>query len=277
MIEKQEVLYLHFPQWQGSGTHYELKNSSYLLLPEINQNESFVTIAVGENEESKSEHVMHNADMIRQLEDVKTKLQEYEPDKIYTLGGDCGVEVGPIHFLNEKYKENLLVIWMDAHADFNRVEHSPSHHFHGMVLRALIGEGPQPWKDNITSPLKENQILLFGTRDTDPEERRAIAHKQVKLIFVEQATQSFRNLLEMAFESGYENVYIHLDLDVLEPNEFENSLFHVSNGLSVAAVTEAVDLLKEQFNVVGGSVVEYVERNEIQRSVAAALVNRLFF
>jgi len=43
-------------------------------------------------------------------------LKKEQPEKIYTIGGDCGIELMPVSYLNERY-ENLGIIWFDAHAD----------------------------------------------------------------------------------------------------------------------------------------------------------------
>ncbi|NUS03623.1 MAG: arginase family protein, partial [Nonomuraea sp.] len=61
---------------------------------------------------------------------------------VVTAGGDCGVELEPVAAARRRFGERLVVVWFDAHGDLNTPDSSPSGAFHGMVLRALTGEGP---------------------------------------------------------------------------------------------------------------------------------------
>ena len=58
------------------------------------------------------------------------------------LGGDHSVATGSIYGLKEAFS-NLKIVWIDAHADCNTAETSPSGNFHGMPLSPLFGWIPQ--------------------------------------------------------------------------------------------------------------------------------------
>jgi arginase len=64
-------------------------------------------------------------------------------------------------------------------------------------------------------------------------------------------------LLAAVRGTGRRHVYIHLDLDVIDPAEFPNVLVPAPGGVSVAAVERAVHALTTSFDCVGFSVVEY--------------------
>ena len=89
---------------------------------------------------------------------------------VVTVGGTCGVEAAPVAYLNEQYDGDLAIVWFDAHGDLNAPATSPSGHFHGMVLRTLLGEGPHEYVGELRRPLRPAQLFLAGTRDLDPEE-----------------------------------------------------------------------------------------------------------
>ena len=57
------------------------------------------------------------------------------------IGGTCGAEIAPVAYLNNHYESDLAILWFDAHGDLNTPKTSLSGHFHGMVLRTLLGEG----------------------------------------------------------------------------------------------------------------------------------------
>ncbi|MGY0038106.1 arginase family protein [Pedobacter sp. NJ-S-72] len=102
----------------------------------------------------------------------KDIISEIHPTKISTIGGDCGIEIMPISYLNKIYNGNLSIIWIDAHADLNTPESSPSKTFHGMPLRTLLGDGNKQFKELLFSTIKPEQISFIGLRDLDDEPRK---------------------------------------------------------------------------------------------------------
>ena len=48
-------------------------------------------------------------------------LQVSNPDKIVTLGGECSVSVDPFTYLAQKYKNDVALIWIDAHPDLSLI------------------------------------------------------------------------------------------------------------------------------------------------------------
>ncbi|MDA0646043.1 arginase family protein, partial [Nonomuraea ferruginea] len=87
---------------------------------------------------------------------------------VVTVGGDCGVELEPVAAARRAYGDRLVVVWFDAHGDLNTPESSPSGAFHGMVLRALVDEGPR----GLTADpgVDPRRVVLAGVRDLDPGE-----------------------------------------------------------------------------------------------------------
>src|SRR5260370_10128057 len=92
-------------------------------------------------------------------------LKKNNPRRIFPLGGDCGIDVVPISFLNKRYDGDLAVIWLDAHADANTPQSSPSKTFHGMALRTLLGEGVPQLAAASFSTLLPLQTFLAAVRD----------------------------------------------------------------------------------------------------------------
>lgn len=63
-------------------------------------------------------------------------------DRVITVGGDCAVDIAPIAAARARYGDALTVLWIDAHPDVYSPQTLPSGAFHGMVVRALLGDGP---------------------------------------------------------------------------------------------------------------------------------------
>ncbi|OXM63830.1 arginase family protein [Amycolatopsis vastitatis] len=160
---------------------------------------------------------------------------------VLTIGGDCGVELVPIGVARYRHGPGLGVAWFDAHPDLNTAESSPSGAFHGMVLRSLFGEGdPEFAADPALTP---GNVVLAGTRVFDPEEQAAVSRGL--------AVTSVDALADV------EKLYVHIDLDVLDPAEFSGLNYPEPGGWTIPQLVSALDALSG-FEVVGAGITECV-------------------
>ncbi|MBE1464833.1 arginase [Kibdelosporangium phytohabitans] len=162
---------------------------------------------------------------------------------VLTIGGDCGSDVAPIGVARFRYGPNLGVAWFDAHPDLNTPETSPSGAFHGMALRALFGEGDPEF---VAGPaLRPGNAVLIGARSIDAGEQAAIDRGLV-------TADSFPG----------EQLYLHIDLDVLDPGEFGGATYPEPGGLSIAEVVGAIDGIPVP--VVGAGITECATADEAE-------------
>ncbi|RII98520.1 arginase family protein, partial [Clavibacter michiganensis subsp. insidiosus] len=99
---------------------------------------------------------------------------------VVTVGGDCGVEIASIGHAAAAHP-GLAVVWLDAHADLNSPASSPSGAFHGMVLRAAIGEGV----DGLDLPagtVTPGRVVLAGVRALDDAESDLVESRGIALL-----------------------------------------------------------------------------------------------
>ncbi|KAI7861218.1 Arginase/deacetylase, partial [Lichtheimia hyalospora FSU 10163] len=187
-----------------------------------------------------------------------------KPSHIFTIGGDCSIEIGPVSYLNMLYN-NLGIIWFDAHGDLNIPSESPSKTFHGMPLRILLGEGDQLITENIFKKINHNQIFLMGIRDIDQKEKEYIGKYNIySSSHVDES--SIRKLITSIKSYNFNNIYIHIDLDVLDLKIFNSVKCPTPNGISYNKLIKCIELLKENFNIVGSSIVEFtndINNNEL--------------
>lgn len=269
------TLYLYFPQWQGSGKTNDIYLGASNIKKELSDQFRFIELSQPENEELKTTSgVIGYKSVLRNLEQASKTIKSANPDLIFTLGGDCGVEVAPVTYLNDHYHSDLLVLWFDAHGDLNTPESSPSKTFHGMPLRMILGEGEPTLMKNCFSKLKPDQVILVGTRDLDRPERDYVNDKEIKMIGPDSF--SLDHLSSIIKKSKRNNIYIHLDLDVIDPEELPNVMCPTTNGLSFSKVQDSINMIKEKFNVVGGSVVEYTSQNGSVNSKVLTVLKSLF-
>lgn len=174
------------------------------------------------------------------------------------VGGDCGVEVAAISHAANRHK--LAVVWFDAHADLNTPQTSPSGAFHGMVLRTLLGDGPTVLLPE--TPLDPARVILAGTRALDAEEQGYIAGSGIRSLAPEELTPG--TLAAALRDSGAEAVYLHIDLDVLDPGEFGALGFPEPFGISVAGLIDLIQEAKEALPLVGAGLTEFAPRSPEQ-------------
>jgi arginase len=183
-------------------------------------------------------------------------------DFLLIVGGDHSLAIGTLAGLADAC-ERLGLIWIDAHADFNTPKSSPSGNVHGMSLAVACGRGHrdlihvahrQPMID-------EADVQLFGCRDLDPGEQRALKSSRVNLLTCDE----FRKrgvgsaIEEAARDLGRRCDHVHLsfDIDALDPAFVPGTGTPVADGLSPEECGQALDALAGPGTIASAEFVEY--------------------
>jgi len=257
-----DIVRLVNPEWQGCGPNTHIHESTLRAADRLFPFGDVLDVDVPVEESlDRVEGVVGLDGMVARFRSTVAALQSRAPERIVAVGGTCGTEVAPIAVLNEAYEGNLAVLWLDAHADLNTPRTSPSGHFHGMVLRTLLGDGPLAFTETLPRPLRPEQVALVGLRETDPAEADYIASRDVKVLVPDDLADP-TVIVDLLRSMDAEHVYLHLDLDVLDPEAFPDTLMHVPGGPSPSEVARAVGMVRSNADVVGASIVEFYERNE---------------
>ncbi len=132
----------------------------------------------------------------------------------FHVAGDCCTTIGVMAGLRRAGLDPLLV-WFDAHGDFNTWATTPSGFLGGMPLAMLVGRGEQTLLQAVDlSPLPEDQVVLSDARDLDPGEREAVAGSQVHHV------PQVADLPQVVQERGKGRpLYVHFDVDLLDPTQ----------------------------------------------------------
>ncbi|MFI0351039.1 arginase family protein [Actinomadura sp. 9N407] len=187
-----------------------------------------------------------------------------------TVGGDCGVELEPVSAALARHGDALAVVWFDAHGDLNTPESSPSRAFHGMVLRTLLGQGPAELVPE--RPLRPGQVVLAGARALDEAEQAYIARTGLSLVPVADLRTGPGPLVEAVAATGATKIYVHIDLDVLDPGAFGSLSCPEPGGLSPQALRAAVQALTGRFTLAGLGITEYAPSRLEDQTILAALI-----
>ncbi|WP_442575140.1 arginase family protein [Microbacterium sp. F51-2R] len=244
--------FLIVPQWQGSPSPraMQLIDGAQAIAGDLPRN-ACTTIDVPLEAGEELETGVHRySALLRTSEIVAATLSAEEPPVI-VVGGDCGVSVGPIGVAARR-EERLAVVWFDAHPDLHTASSSHSGAFGGMALSAVLGEGPEglALEPGLVAP---DRIVLAGARDYDAEEEpRADA---IGLTILDAPELASPDALAAAVRAiGPTGVYIHVDLDVLDPATLTGVMAPVPFGLSVAELVAAIGAVREVAPLVGATI-----------------------
>ena len=245
------------PQWQGSAARHPRRLAAGAhrlgaLLPEAARTVVEVDPGPGRDHDG----VRHLDVLIRSLEATRAVLDRSGDGPLLAVGGDCGIELAPVTRAVARHGDSLAVVWFDAHADLNTPETSPSGGFHGMVLRTLLGQGPSPLLPRPQERLSARQIVLAGARALDPAERDFIAAEGIRALSVE-ALREPEGLVSAVAATGATHVYVHLDLDVLDPEYFTSLSCPEPGGLHPDRLCAALHALTTRFGIAGIGVTEH--------------------
>src|SRR5690554_1073498 len=152
------------PQWQGSGSSraMQVAHGAEAIAADL-PSSTTVTIPVPLGAGSDQGGGVRRQSSVESVRDALVQKLSATRDVPIVIGGDCGVELGAVGHAAGRHK--LAVVWFDAHADLNSPKSSPSGAFHGMVLRTLMGEGPDALLPDTL--LRPEQVILAGTRALD--------------------------------------------------------------------------------------------------------------
>ncbi|GAA4276171.1 arginase family protein [Aquimarina mytili] len=247
---------VYFPQWQGSGTGQSIEPGAKAILDFLDDSEyKQIPLSNGITDENGGQkHHINNYDaIVEQLTRLKNEIEATQPAHIQTIGGDCGLEIVPVSYLNQKYP-NLGVIWFDAHADINRPCDSSSCNFHGMPLRTLLGEGEENMNSLLSSTIQASQIHYIGLRDIDAAEQERINAGNI----YSPAQIDIDDLIHLLKSKNISHLYLHFDFDCLEPKEYNQTYYKVPNGLKIKDAETCIIALQNNFTIVGSSVLESI-------------------
>jgi arginase len=187
-------------------------------------------------------------------------------DRVITVGGDCAVDIAPIAAARARYGDLLTVLWIDAHPDVYSPQTLPSGAFHGMVVRALLGDGPPGLTPE--QPLAPRQVIIAGERAGDVSEHEYLAEAGLRRYGVDD--------LERVLDGLHGPVYLHVDLDVLEPTVFGSTCYPEPDGVRPERL---IDLVSRVDDIVGAAITEHAPAGddvdageaEVIRALGAAL------
>ncbi len=197
------------------------------------------------------------------------------------LGGDHSVAVGTVAGVSAHYRKQgkkIGLIWVDAHADMNTPETSPSGNVHGMPLACCIGIGPPELTEiaGYAPKVDPRNVALVGLRSVDERERDYVHKSGVRTFTMRDIDErGLRTVMEDAMRiasDGTAGFHVSFDMDVVDPQEAPGVGTPVKGGMTYR---EAHLAMETMCDCGGMTSIEVMEVNpvidEVNRTAVLAV------
>lgn len=209
------------------------------------------------------------------LETAQT-LQQLPPEVFpIVLGGDHSIAMGSVTGVSRG--ERIGVVWVDAHADFNTPQTSPSGNIHGMPLAHLCGLGDERLV-NLSHPgakVRPEDVVLIGIRRLDAGEVRLLRERGVTVFTMKEIdVKGIPAVAQAAVDKlrGFARVHVSLDADVLDPEIAPGVGTPVAGGLTYREAHLLMELLADAKIVTSLDLVEVNPILDIANRTARIMV-----
>lgn len=175
------------------------------------------------------------------------------------LGGDHSISIGTVSGVAATGRTGL--IWLDAHADFNTPETSPTGNIHGMPLAVLTGRGHE---DLVSiggegASVRPEDVVIIGLRSVDPKEQELLRSTGVRTYTMKEVdAYGIARVVRQALNdlSHLERVHLSFDLDAVDPEVAPGVGTPVRGGLTYREAHLVMELINESGMVTSLDVVE---------------------
>jgi arginase len=203
------------------------------------------------------------------------------------LGGDHSISMGSVSGVARRAAEEgreLAVLWLDAHADYNTPETSPSGNLHGMALAMLAGEPAlAAILDRPFAPIRRENLHVFGARSIDPEEKARLRAHGIDTVDMRAIDERGVSALMAERIAGWKArgvaLHVSFDVDFLDPSVAPGSGTVVPGGATYREAHLVMEMLCDSGLVRSVDVVElnpFLDDRGRTAVVASELVASLF-
>jgi len=185
------------------------------------------------------------------------------------LGGDHSVAIGTVTGMSQHFRktnEKMGLIWIDAHADMNTPESSPSGNVHGMPLACIIGLGPKELAclGGYAPKVDPANVAIVGLRSVDQIEGLNVRATGVHPYTMRDVDErGLRSVMQEALEhacNGTAGFHLSFDMDAVDPQEAPGVGTPVRGGITYREAHLAMETICDSGKMVS---IEMVEVNPV--------------
>jgi len=203
------------------------------------------------------------------------------------LGGDHCLAIGSITAVARHCREQgkqLRVLWLDAHADFNTDQVTPSGNLHGMPVTCLCGIGP----DALTKlggdapAMRPDQIRQIGIRSVDLGEKRLVQEYNLDIYDMRYIDEvGMKRAMEEALQGVDAGTHLHVsfDVDILDPSIAPGTGTTVPGGVNYREAQLIMEMIADTGRLGSLDIVEVnpaLDHRNATAVLAVDLVESLF-
>lgn len=182
-----------------------------------------------------------------------------------SLGGDhsvaIGTQAGAAKFYRDRDK-SIGLLWIDAHADMNTPESSPSGNVHGMPFAATLGMGPEALTQifGFAPKVQAKNSVLIGARNLDERERAHVKDSGIHVFTMRDIDeQGMRTVMDKSLDFAAGDTagfVVSFDMDVVDPDEAPGVGTPVRGGITYREAHLAMEMIADSKKMVALEVVE---------------------
>lgn len=197
-------------------------------------------------------------------EKLYNKIVSLKDGVTLTIGGDHSIAIGSA-LASKKKNENIGIIWVDAHGDYNTFETTTTGNLHGMPFATVDGINGDRlsyfFDGKYFDP--ENSVL-FGGRDIDEKEWDNLRRENIKIYSTEDLIKgNIENLVKEALgicTKGKDGVHVSIDVDLIDPHDAPGVSVKAKNGIKKELAFEILKCLLKEKNLIKS--IDLVEFNK---------------
>jgi arginase len=199
-----------------------------------------------------------------------------------TIGGDHTVAIGSISGVSgalHSQGKKLGLIWVDAHADLNTPETSPTGNIHGMPLAVVLGKG----HSSLTSiqgsfpKVRPENVSLIGIRAIDNDEREFCKSSGIRYFTMREIDErGLSKVMEEAIQvasKDTDGIHLSFDLDAIEPLYAPGVSTPVTGGLSHREAHLCLEMIADSKKLISMDFVEVNPMTDLEHKTAKLTVD----
>jgi arginase len=236
------------------GLGYEVSDCGNVPVPVVEQ--------IAEHERPEEErNARHLRSIVQVCQSIYNQIIQCTSNDEFAivLGGDHSMSVGSVAGISSRSRPG--VIWVDAHADYNTPDISPSGNVHGMPMAALLGNGPQALID-VGFPgakLEPEQVVMIGIRNLDDHERQKLVSSGITVFTmtdIDEYGLAWVARRTIAHFADMDCIHVSLDMDSLDPDYAPGVGTPVPGGLTYREAHLLMEILSQSGKVQSMDIVE---------------------
>lgn len=280
MAQPADTLFLVMPEWQGSASSRAMliADGAAVLREDLPQASRVDVPVPAHAGDALGTPVARLSSLVSARDAARQALAGHLGPAI-TLGGDCASTLAGVERAVAA-DPTVAVLWCDAHPDLQVPSTSPSGAAAGMALAHALGRGGEDL--NAATPTDPARVLLVGTREWDPEEAATVAELHLATLAEGAGSGTAGSdpeaeppVVAWLREVGATSLYVHVDLDVLDPAEFTSVHQAVPFGLTVQELTALIRAAVAHVPLMGAAICQFAPADPAAAEEDAPTVLRL--